>query len=337
MKKRSIVRAALCAALLAVAVPQGVADAARPRPDRTPPSTPANFRVTGTTQTSVSFAWNPSTDNVRVVSYSVGAPPLAGGNSHVAFVNHPTTSATVTGLHPGATYQFRVQSFDGIQPSPVSAPLPVTTRPDTSAPTTPTGLTLHAVDSPDVQLRWNASTDDFGPVTYRVLVDGVASPNTVSIHAPGTFPAPSIQGVWVRQLDPGAHTFTVQAVDSGRNASVPTSTVSATIAPNADTVAPTTPTLQSASSGGQSYCPEELHTRWTPSTDNVTPAADIDYEVRINGSINEVVPWFSRHIGYTDIWGANTVTIVAVDQAGNASAPSNAITENIQWGAGCGT
>ena len=57
--------------------------------------------------------------------------------------------------------------------------------------------------------------------------------------------------------------------------------------------------------------------------------------MRINGEINEVVPWFSRHIAYTEIAGANTVTIVAVDKSGNASAPSNAKTVQIEWGAGC--
>ena len=31
----------------------------------------------------------------------------------------------------------------------------------------------------------------------------------------------------------------------------------------------------------------------------------------------------------------NVVTIVAVDKAGNASAPSNAITVHTNWGSGC--
>ena len=40
---------------------------------------------------------------------------------------------------------------------------------------------------------------------------------------------------------------------------------------------------------------------------------------------------------YTEVLGANTVTIVAVDRAGNASAPSNTITEFTNWGpGGCG-
>jgi hypothetical protein len=73
-------------------------------------------------------------------------------------------------------------------------------------------------------------------------------------------------------------------------------------------VAPTTPTLVSASDGGTSWCPEEIELRWTHATDDVDPAGAVEYEVRIN-----------------DV------------QAGNASAPSNAKTVHVQWGAGCGT
>ena len=334
MRVRSTVRAALCVAVLGVVVPYGAADAARPRPDRTPPTAPADFRVTGVTQTSVSFAWSPSTDNVGVRSYTLWGEGMGG----VVSVDHPTTAATVSGLHPGQTIAFEIAAYDGINVSAHAGPLTVTTRADTSAPSTPTDLTVHAVQGSSVQLRWSALTDDHGPVRYRVLVDGVATPNTMSINLPGTFPPPPTQGVWVRQLEPGTtYRFSVQAIDSGGNASGVTAPVSATTAPNADTVAPTTPTLTSVANAGTSYCPEELGLRWTASTDDVDPATAIEYEVRINGVITEVAVGFAQHIAYTDVRGPNTVTITAVDRAGNASAPSNAITENVDWGAGCGT
>lgn len=58
--------------------------------------------------------------------------------------------------------------------------------------------------------------------------------------------------------------------------------------------------------------------------------------------INEVVPnsWgdpsgLTDAIIYTDVWGANTVTLLAVDRAGNASSVSNARTLQVDWGAGC--
>lgn len=333
MRSHPFRRAALGVAVLALMAVAAPADAARPRPDRTPPSMPTGFRVTAVSHTSVSFAWNPSTDNVGVRSYSLWGDGLGG----VVSITHPATTGTITGLRPGQTTDFRVAAYDGANVSTYAGPLTVTTTADTVAPATPTGLSVLAVDGSKVQLRWNAAADDFGPVRYRVLVDGVVTPNAVSAIAPGTFPAPASAGAWARQLDPGPHLFTVQAVDGAGNASGVSGAVGATVAPNADTVAPTAPTLTSLSGGGTSFCPEELWIRWTGSTDDVDPATAIEYEVRVNGVINEVMTGGTRTVAYTDVRGANEVTIVAVDRAGNASAPSNALTERVDWGSGCGT
>jgi len=332
MRSRRLRRAVIGVAVLSLVALASPAEAGRTRPDRTPPSMPTGFRVTAVTHTSVSFAWNPSTDNVGVRSYSLWGDGLGG----VVSVTHPTTTGTVSGLRPGQTVNFRVAAYDGANVSTYAGPLTVTTTADTVAPDTPTGLSVLAVDGSKVQLRWNAAADDFGPVRYRVLVDGVVTPDAVSTIAPGTFPVPPSAGAWVRQLDPGPHQFTLQAVDGAGNASGVTGAVSATVAPSADTVAPTTPTLTSLSGGGTSFCPEELWIRWTGSTDDVDAATAIEYEVRVNGVINEVMTGGTRTVAYTDVSGPNSVTIVAVDRAGNASAPSNAMTENIQWGSGCG-
>ena len=73
-------------------------------------------------------------------------------------------------------------------------------------------------------------------------------------------------------------------------------------------------------------CPEELWLRWTTSTDDIAPVSGVEYEVRVTEVINEVIPGGTQTVAYTGLFGANTVTTVAVDQAGNASAPSNAQT-----------
>jgi hypothetical protein len=139
----------------------------------------------------------------------------------------------------------------------------------------------------------------------------------------------------VRQLDPSTtYQFSVRAFDASGDLLGTTNAVSATTGASSDTVAPTTPTLLAASDGGTSYCPEEIELRWTQSSDDGAQS-DVEYEVRINGRINDVLPYFSKVVVYTEIRGANTVTIVAVDKAGNASAPSNARTVHVDWGAGC--
>jgi hypothetical protein len=83
--------------------------------------------------------------------------------------------------------------------------------------------------------------------------------------------------------------------------------------------------------------PSTDNVRGTASSDDVEPATGIEYQVRVNGAINEVIPGGTQTVTYTEVLGVNTVTIVAVDGAGNASVPSNAMTVVTNWApGGCG-
>ncbi len=73
--------------------------------DKTPPSAPANLHSTGTTSSSVSLAWNASTDNVGVTGYDV----FVGGSPAVTVTG---TSATAGGLAASTTYSFTVKAHD---------------------------------------------------------------------------------------------------------------------------------------------------------------------------------------------------------------------------------
>ena len=341
MGVRRFVALGACA-LAAIALPVGIGasvSSARvdrkppPTVDRTPPTQPANLRVTAVTQTSVSLAWAPSTDNVGVTSYSLWGEGLSG----VVSVAHPQTTGTWSGLRPGQTVTFRVRAFDArYNGSQDSAPVTVTTVADTTPPTVPSGLSVSDVNASTVLLTWNSGTDQFSPVRHEILVNGVPTDDALSTVTAGTFPRPAVQGAWVRQLEPStSYEFSVRAVDPSGNVSAVSNTVSATTEANSDTVAPTSPTLLSASDGGTSSCPEELWIRWTASSD-AAPSSGLEYEVRVNGVINEVIG-STQTVTYTEVVGANTVTIVAVDLAGNASAPSNAITAFVNVGPpGCG-
>ncbi len=320
--------------ILATATPA----AAAPR-DTQPPSVPGNLRLTQVTQTSASLAWNRSTDNRQVLFYGVWAPGLP-----VIYVNHPGTTATFTGLHPGTTYDFRVQAWDGWNWSWPSNILAVTASPDVVAPTAPSGLALSdnvygtpvdGVTASTVLVSWLNATDDFGPIRYQVLVNGVVNGDVYDVRPAGT-PVLTLSKAWVRQLTPGTtNTIAVRAVDGGGNVSPATASLTVTTDAATDVTAPTAPTLTRADGGGTGTCPEELWLRWTASTDGTQPASSIEYEVRVNGVINEVVPGGTQTITYTEVPGANVVTIVAVDKAGNASPPSNSATVNVNWGSGC--
>jgi chitodextrinase len=326
-KLRITAAVAAVAVLFAVAGSASVANAAWPRRDTQPPTTPTNVHVVSTSLTSVTLAWSPSTDNVGVSSYSVRSSPNYWDPSAGAWP--PATSATVNGLEPGHTYQFEVYAWDAAYNVSAPALLTASTERDTLVPTAPSGLTVLGAGASTVTLRFTPGTDN-DPIEHDVLVNGVRTPNAMSTTAPGNSIYPQT-GFVVRQLEPATtYTFAVRARDGSGNISATSNTVTATTkaSPAPDTTPPTTPTLLQAGDGGTSVCPEEYNAEWTTSTDDVGP---VDYEVRINGEINEVVTW-TDHIGYTDVFGWNNVTIVAVDLAGNASAPSNMMRFTALWG-----
>ncbi|HUR02953.1 MAG TPA: CBM35 domain-containing protein, partial [Nonomuraea sp.] len=74
-------------------------------PDGQAPSVPASPRVTGTSASSISLAWNDSSDNVGVTGYKVYE-----GTAVVA--TSPTASATINGLASGSTHSYTVTAVD---------------------------------------------------------------------------------------------------------------------------------------------------------------------------------------------------------------------------------
>lgn len=96
-------------------------------PSVTAPTEPSNLRVTGTASSSVSLAWNASTDNMIVVGYDIysGTRGLA--------VNVPRTSVTIEGLAPDTTYTLTVRAKDAAgNVSPPSNQVTARTRPGKS-------------------------------------------------------------------------------------------------------------------------------------------------------------------------------------------------------------
>ena len=83
--------------------------------DTTPPTVPGNLTVTGTTRSSVSLSWAPSTDDVAVVGYDI----FINGVKAYSTAN---TYFTVNNLTALQTYSFYVEARDGTgNESPASA------------------------------------------------------------------------------------------------------------------------------------------------------------------------------------------------------------------------
>ncbi|MEV4470665.1 glycosyl hydrolase family 18 protein [Nonomuraea salmonea] len=138
--------------------------------DTSAPSVPGNLRSTGVTNTSVTLAWNASTDNVAVTGYEIYR-----GGTLVATVTG--TSHTDTGLSANTSYSYTVRARDAAgNRSGTSNSLTATTSGggggDTSAPSVPGNLRSTGVTGGSVTLAWNASTDNVAVTGYEVYRGG---------------------------------------------------------------------------------------------------------------------------------------------------------------------
>jgi chitodextrinase len=278
------------------------------------PTTPTDLRVTGTTASSVSLAWNPSTEKRGETRLRYIVVDSRGFGT---LVWHPQTTVTITSLTPGSTYSFHVYAEDekwnrSGNSNTVTANLPLDTTPPSPPELSVTGLTPS-----EVWLSWTASTDDI-PLNiagYRVVVDGAPATNVVWL---------SERLVAVRHLTRATtYRFTVEARDRSGNVA-PSNTVTTTTLASSDTEAPTAPgNLHWISEQGD--C--EVVLGWDQSTDNVDPQSSIRYEVYVNGVFNDFGIGVNGMLTY-GLRGSelSTFTLLAVDRSGNTSAPSNALT-----------
>jgi len=286
--------------------------------DRRAPTTPTNLHTTAMTHTSVTLAWNPSTDNSGSVTYRVQmTSPLSLG------METSQTSLTWTSLSPGTTYSFYVYAFDKQgNRSANSNTLTVTTPADTTPPTSPelSGIVL---GPSQVRLTWTAATDEnqWWSLAYDVWVNGNPAAH---VNWDGE------RSVRIRHLTPATtNVFTVQAWDSSGNRST-SNAVTLTTEASSDTVPPTAPTnlhLVSDQGGGEFYL------GWTQSTDDVDPQYLIEYEIYVNGVLSPlaVSAGVDQDFVYARPECENVFVVKAVDRTGNTSEPSNTLTL-FPWG-----
>ena len=299
---------ACCAVLVAFAVLAPSASAG-PKRDNTPPTTPTNVRVVGVTEESITIAWDASTDNSgRIHAY------IAGG------IYHPgdSTTKTFSSLVPNTTRTYRVQAIDPSgNASALSDPVTATTAPDTTAPTTPTNLRVTGTDISKVSLAWDRSFDRWA-FSYDVLMDG-------QIVASVLHPFTGTPSITLRKIRPGRHVFEVRARDhNGGNVSGVSNAVTVDLAGNGDSTPPSAPTNVTVEDFNDNC--GSLIVRWTPSTDNLDDQSQIEYELYRNDSLWVLAAPGASWRGLYTSPGLQTWTVVAVDRAGNSSAPSNAVT-----------
>ena len=168
---------------------------------------PLNLHGTGKSDTTVSIAWAPPTEDCDDLDQYLiyrGAT-LVGQTDDDSF--------TVMNLMPYTVYVFTVRARNSDEvTSPASDSYMVRTLPppDTTPPTEPTDLKITDRTPTDVRVEWTASTDTGGSglKEYRVLLDGAFVGST------------TVAGYTLSPLLPRtSHTVEVRAVDHAGNVS----------------------------------------------------------------------------------------------------------------------
>lgn len=152
-----------------------------PIADTQAPTVPTGLRVSGTTTSSVTWAWNASTDNGGglVAGYKVALYDAADVPFAVIDVGN-VLSYTRTGLVASTTYKARVSAYDNASPRNESAPCSAvagttsggSTGGDTQPPTVPGTLRVTSTTATSITWSWYASTDNGGGSVkgYRVVL-----------------------------------------------------------------------------------------------------------------------------------------------------------------------
>jgi hypothetical protein len=182
-------------------------------------------------------------------------------------------------------------------------------------PSTPTPFTAPAITVTDIGVRHIAlswlATGGTPYIRYLVYKDGLLLNEQPTNKLADTF----------YLLQPATtYTFTIQARDKLNNLSPP-SNIAVTTKPSNpnDVTPPTMPgNLTAFVNGGD----REMSLSWNPSVDDFDAQSVIRYDVYVNGVLEDIL------IGKTFLqtlygeFGTNTVTVIAIDTAGNQSQPA---------------
>jgi chitodextrinase len=285
---------ALLALSAAVFVPSATA-----APDRTRPTTPTNLRVTATTTSSVSLAWNASTDNSGSFFYVV--TELNSGQTRT--IPQAQTAFTWTGLLPSRTYRFRVYAQDlsgnrSFTSNTVSATTPAAPPLTAPANVRQTGATFTSVT-----VAWDAVG---GATSYSVFSNAASWTSATGTTA-------TLNGLAAGTT----YSITVRAHGPSGTSPLSTPVNASTLT---DATAPTVPTGLTA----LALSPGVAQLTWNASSDD---AGYVNYNVYVDGlpargmlpddNVPRKVDIFNLRAGRT-----YELSLRAYDASGNLSAPA---------------
>src|SRR3989344_5403701 len=142
--------------------------------DTTAPTTVTLSTPTVFSDTRLDLSWTASTDAVGVTGYDILRCTGGGCNPTtlpIATVAFGTNSYSNTGLTGNTTYRYIIKAKDAAGNFSLSNIATQTTSatPDTTAPTAPGSLVATPVSTNQINLSWNASTDNVAVTGYDIL------------------------------------------------------------------------------------------------------------------------------------------------------------------------
>jgi glucose/arabinose dehydrogenase/PKD repeat protein/fibronectin type 3 domain-containing protein len=275
--------------------------------DRTPPTTPTGLTAAPASGSKIDLTWTGSTDDVGVVGYKVFRSGTQVGTT-------TATSYSDTGLNDATTYSYTVRAYDAADNTSAASNTASATTMDVTPPSVPANLAAQVVSSTQVNLSWNASSDNVGVTGYKVFRD-----DTLVTTATGTSYQDTGRSAGT------TYSYTVLARDGAGNESAKSSLASATT-PASDTTPPgasiTAPAAGSVVSGSVTVS--------AAATDNVAVAGvQFLLDGAALGSEDTTTPYSTTWNTATASNGVHTLQARARDTAGNVGISSSSVTVTV--------
>ena len=282
--------------------------------DTEAPSAPTNVVVTDVTTTTAKVTWSEATDNVGVVGYNVYLNEAKVNETLIT-----TTEYDLTALTEETNYSVKVTAVDAAENESGRSEAATFTTPktqDTEAPSVPAGVTASDVTQTGAKITWTAATDNVGVAGYNVYL-GESRVNT----SPVTVTEYELSGLTANT----EYTVTVSAVDAAGNESARSDAATFTTLEaeeEKDNEAPSVPAGVTASDVTQTGA----KITWTASADNVGVAGYNVYVDETKVNTDKLVEGLELELTGLTPETEYTVTVSAVDAAGNESGRSAAFT-----------
>ena len=238
-----------------------------PLRDTRRPTPPSELNAGPVSSTQIDLAWTAATDDSGVIaSYSVYRCQGACRPDNALATGVKTTTYVDNTAAPSTTYTYAVTAFDAAgNQSLLSSTISATTHnpSDTTPPTAPTELNVTSISATQINLSWQASTDNAGIQDYIIQrCTGAGCTNLVQID---TVPS-GTQTYRNTGLTPNTtYTYSVLARDEAGNIGPPSTSFSVATSAAPDNSDPTVPSKLSAMAQSSS----RIVLSWAASNDNI--------------------------------------------------------------------